>query len=258
LLSVTQSIYAETVSGATSYRFKVNDLQVIETSNRYFSLNSITGGALFGTAYTIAVSCFVNGTWTSYGAACTVTTPGVAVAGTQMVLCGQTVTVLRQSIYAIQVGGATKYRFRVNGNQVIETTNRYFNLTQVGAVLGASYSIEVACLMSGVSWTPYGTACTIFTPSPTARELETATSSIFNVTASPNPYNTAFKLTVSEPTEETIFVSVYDMMGKQVEYLELVATELKNVAIGQNYAAGIYNIIVSQGANTKTLRLIRK
>ncbi len=270
LVSMPQSIYADFISGATSYKFSVTGngitgSQVIETPNRFFSLTSLSTTPMFGTTYTVSVTCLLNGVWSTSGAACTVTTPalsgGVSQSSitTQMVLCGTTLVALRQSIYCVGVDGATKYRFRVGGvnGQVIETPNRFFNLTQVGGQLGTTYGIEVAALLNGLSWTSYGLSCNVTTPPLPSTAREIAASNEFAVAAYPNPFNSAFKLQVTASTDETIFVSVYDMMGKQVEHREVTASEIDNATIGQDYATGIYNVLVSQGVNTKTIRLVK-
>jgi len=47
------------------------------------------------------------------------------------------------------------------------------------------------------------------------------------------------------------------MTGRQIENKEVNASDVENITIGQNYSTGIYNIIVSQGINTKTVRLVK-
>jgi hypothetical protein len=48
------------------------------------------------------------------------------------------------------------------------------------------------------------------------------------------------------------------MMGKLVETHQVNPMEVANLQIGNNFAAGIYNVIVSQGDNSKAVRLIKK
>jgi hypothetical protein len=266
LVSMLQSIYADFISGATSYKFSVtgngiNGSEVIETPNRFFSLTSLSTTPMFGETYTVSVSCLLNGIWSTNGTACTVTTPalsgGVSQSSitTQMVLCGTTLVALRQSIYCVGVDGATKYRFRVGGanGSVIETPNRFFNLTQVGGQLGTTYGIEVAALLNGLSWTSYGTSCNVTTPSPARLKAKT-----FEVSAYPNPFETAFNLNLETPSKEDVTIAVYDMMGKLVESHQLNPTEVANLQIGNNFAAGIYNVMVSQANEMQAIRLIRK
>jgi hypothetical protein len=51
---------------------------------------------------------------------------------------------------------------------------------------------------------------------------------------------------------------VYDMIGKLVETRQFSTTEANNQEIGNNYQSGIYNVIVTQGEEMKTLRVIKK
>jgi hypothetical protein len=53
----------------------------------------------------------------------------------------------------------------------------------------------------------------------------------------------------------TTNVQVYDMTGRLIEQRQAVS---KSVEIGSNYPTGIYNVIVNQGDDTKTVRLIKK
>jgi hypothetical protein len=48
------------------------------------------------------------------------------------------------------------------------------------------------------------------------------------------------------------------MTGKLLERKEVVPSELSELQIGNNFASGIYNVIVSQGTNTKSIRVIKK
>lgn len=80
----------------------------------------------------------------------------------------------------------------------------------------------------------------------------------FNAFAIPNPYSESFHLEIQTATESTIQVRIYDMLGKLVENRSIEASDIQNVLIGANYPTGIYNVNVSQGENTHTLRIIRR
>ena len=74
----------------------------------------------------------------------------------------------------------------------------------------------------------------------------------FKVVAYPNPSTEGFKIKSSNG--KSFGVQVYDMLGRSVEQRQLKSDS----QIGSNYAKGIYNVIVTQGANVKTLRVIKK
>lgn len=80
----------------------------------------------------------------------------------------------------------------------------------------------------------------------------------FKVVAYPVPSTATFQLDVTTISNDNVEVKVYDINGKLVEALTFEATEANNQKIGNNYATGIYNVLVKQGNNTKTLRVIKK
>jgi hypothetical protein len=84
------------------------------------------------------------------------------------------------------------------------------------------------------------------------------TNNSFAVKAYPNPFETAFNLNLETPNKEEVTIAVYDMMGKLVETHQVNPTEVANLQIGSNFAAGIYNVIVSQANEMQVLRLIRE
>ncbi len=81
LVKINKVIYADDVSEyATAYRFRVTNgasVQTIERSVNNFMLTQLASSS-YNTTYTIDVAVMVNGVWGAYGAACNVTTPGLA------------------------------------------------------------------------------------------------------------------------------------------------------------------------------------
>jgi hypothetical protein len=80
----------------------------------------------------------------------------------------------------------------------------------------------------------------------------------FNLIAFPNPFDSTFQLDSTATNTDKVEMKVYDMAGKLVEIRQFEATEIKNQNIGNLYPTGIYNIIVTQGKSSKTLRVIKK
>ncbi len=266
LASLSTPIHAKWTYGAENYRFEVSNGGTVTTYDSpiyYFNLTKITG-AVYGTTYSIRVAYSKNGIWSDYGTSCSVTTPTLSsniIPTTQIHpnFCGATLAALDTKIPASPIYNATGYRFEISTGGVTtiyDSTTYNFKLSQAGVVVtnGTTYAIRVAALVNGV-YGNYGASCNVYTPGATAREF--AASTEFAVAAYPNPFNSTFKLHVTASTDETIFVSVYDMMGKQIENREVNASEIENATIGQDYANGIYNVLVSQGVNTKTVRLVK-
>ena len=80
----------------------------------------------------------------------------------------------------------------------------------------------------------------------------------FAVVAYPNPFSDNFKLDFTSSSEDKVSILVYDMIGKLLEKREVQSSEMNAVEIGNSYPSGVYNVIVTQGENIKTLRVIRR
>ncbi len=267
LAALDTKIPAKPVFNAQGYRFEITTggVTTVYDSTFYIFILSQAGVVVdYGMTYTIRVAALVNGVYGDYGATCSVATPVLATSSVPTTqvhpnYCGATLAALDTKIPASPVSGATGYRFEITTGgvtTVYDSSTYNFKLSQAGVVVanGTTYAIRVAAKINGF-YGNYGASCNIYTPGATAREFTVATE--FAVAAYPNPFNSAFKLQVTASTDETIFVSVYDMMGKQIENREVAASEIENATIGQDYATGIYNVLVSQGVNTKTVRLVK-
>jgi hypothetical protein len=51
---------------------------------------------------------------------------------------------------------------------------------------------------------------------------------------------------------------VYDMLGKLIENSVIDPIQVRSFEVGNNYPSGVYNVIVSQGDQIKTLRVIKR
>jgi len=80
----------------------------------------------------------------------------------------------------------------------------------------------------------------------------------FGVAVYPNPSSENFNFTLTSSSEEKVEVSVYDMIGKLINKIEVNPSNASELQIGDNYPAGVYNVIVTQDANIKTLRVIKQ
>ena len=77
-------------------------------------------------------------------------------------------------------------------------------------------------------------------------------------TTFPNPFQNTFKIDLNKVSGEPIQVSVYDILGKQIEVFNVEANEAKTLEIGQSYPSGFYNLKVSQGDKTQSIRMIKQ
>ena len=267
LAALDTKIAALTVYGATGYRFEIvkgGVTTVYDSPNYNFKLSQ-AGVAAYGTTYTIRVAAQVNGIYGDYGTSCTVSSPAalsdnVPITNIIPSLCGTTLASKDSKITAVMVTGATKGRYEITkaGSDpvVYEVASTVIKLSQTGVVVdyNTAYSIRVAAFVGGV-WGNYGASCTVTTPAMPITRLKAKT---FEVSAYPNPFETAFNLSLETPSKEDVTIAIYDMIGKLIETHQVNPTEVANLQIGNNFAAGIYNVIISQANEMDAIRLIRK
>jgi hypothetical protein len=84
------------------------------------------------------------------------------------------------------------------------------------------------------------------------------TENVFNALAYPNPSYSTFKLEVETSSTTAVNLQVYDVLGRLIENRQWTDTEGSEMQIGDRYPSGVYTILVTQGANTKLLRVIKK
>jgi hypothetical protein len=174
LTAMTDYIFGQSVSGATAYRFRVantatNAVQILERTSSLFSLAMLPAKS-YATTYAVQMAVKKHNTWFAYGEACNVTSPSVPATAIVDVQCDVTLAALTTPIAAKAVSGANRYKFEASSNGIPLTytsTSKTFNLTQLpgGAKYATAYSIKVAFSTdNGVTFSDYGTECTITTP----------------------------------------------------------------------------------------------
>jgi hypothetical protein len=274
LASITTFISADAVNAASGYRFKVVNgasTEIIEAASgsRWFRLTSLPGGASYTTTYTVSAASRYNGVWSDYGNECTVTTPAAPLSKLIDRQCGMTLASDNATLlYATSVSVAEKYRFEVSlGSDVYtydtaSSSEKSFRMTNVPGltlVSGTTYTVRVAPMINGL-WQPYGDSCSVttFRVAPNFVKSMNVDTTNFNVVTYPNPFTENFNLNLTSSSEEKVTVMVYDMTGKLLERKEVVPSDLTELQIGTNFASGVYNVIVSQGENIKSLRVIKK
>ncbi|MBK8601020.1 MAG: T9SS type A sorting domain-containing protein [Flavobacterium sp.] len=76
--------------------------------------------------------------------------------------------------------------------------------------------------------------------------------------AFPNPFGEGFKLKSDLNSTDVVTLKVYDMLGKVIEQRQVIASELSKQELGTSYQAGLYNVMVAQGNQQQTIRVIKK
>jgi hypothetical protein len=129
--------------------------------------------------------------------------------------------------------------------------------TITNPAIGANYYRIVATNSCGVSVN--GTAKAVWYKDCTpAKASLVDVASPFSVEAYPNPYSENFNLSLTTSSVDTVGVSIYDMTGKLIDKRELSPSEVSGLQIGNRYASGVYNVVVTQGSDVKTLRVVKR
>lgn len=84
------------------------------------------------------------------------------------------------------------------------------------------------------------------------------TGSLSGFKAVPNPFRTDFSLDVNSTSVEPMKVDVYDMLGKPIDQRSMSTEDSSSTRFGEGYPSGIYNVILNQGTEVKTQRVIKQ
>ena len=268
LTAMNQWVYTTYVPNITAYRFRVvnlvtNQEQIFTTSTYKFNFTQLASRA-YNTTYSVEVALRnTDGTFMPYNASCNVTTPSFPESSIRDSQCDYTALSTTEMIAAVVVPTATVYRFFIYNNALeyqatIDRSLNTFNLNMfTGLIPGATYSVQVSVKI-GEEFGPYGKVCSLTVPGLAKDQTITKNIVDFKAVAYPNPFAENFKLDVNTSSEEVIKVSVYDMIGKQVEQRQINVSDVESFEVGSGYPSGVYNVIVTQGENTQTLRVIKR
>ncbi len=273
LTSLNGNISADNVVIANGYRFEVtngSNVRTYDSSTRSFNLTQLNGGTLYGMTYSIRVAIKYNNVWQAYGSSCNISTPAIPSTQVQATQCGTTLATLGTSIYANTVTIATGYRFEVTNGATVrtyESSIRSFKLTQLSGTItnGTTYSIRVAIQYNGV-WQDFGNSCQVYTPGiaksdvvqPRVESVTIDQKESF-LKAYPNPFADTFVIQMSPSgSNELIDITIYDMLGSLVKRMNVEEQNLNYITIGEEFPSGVYNVIMTQGNTSKSVRVIKR
>jgi Putative metal-binding motif len=264
LPSISTLIATTSLPSATGYKFRVTNtrtgfVQELPRTLQWFSLTMLAQH-IYGDTYTVEVAVKTTGDYSGYGSPCDVTAPPVP---SLTSLCNTIVAAKSTLIATASLGLVTSYDFEVKNmvtNAVSSVANNlnWFRLNMISNYAASTqFRVRVRLLTSGV-YSDYGDACFITSPA-VARTIETLVdNNVFEVTASPNPFDNSFGMFLNATNTEDVSIRVCDMIGKLIEQRLVKATEVVSQEVGNNYPSGVYNVIVSQGTSVKTLRMIKR
>ena len=281
----TPSSYSELLTATsqvgTSFKFKMENVslgysQIFTNANKNVNLVQYSG-LTAGTTYSLSVSVFFNGAYGPYGPACQITVPSSS--PTTSVVpgnCGYTPSTYRELMYVTSVSGVTGYDYKlVNAalsiSQTFTNVNQNFNFAVYsGLPTNTTFTVSARVKFMGV-WGAYGPTCTVTTPASSARMLDDVTVSVaglhdndnslesaFDAVAYPNPYIEQFSINLlSYTVNDKVSLRVFDATGKLIEQHDGTPGFIHSLTIGENYAAGIYNIVLTQGGGAKSIKVIK-
>ena len=266
LTAASSPVYSPSVYGATSYEFQISSSEgvYIGTISSLTTNFRLTTGLPdvwnYSREYQVRMRAIRNGKVGEWSSICTVSTPAMPTPAQALANCTTVMTSPTAILYASTVFGATSYVFNVAGFPEITKEVPYFRLSDMPEwVAGTVYSVTVKAIRNGVE-SGISSACTFKTPgtapvAPVARIAQVP----FAVKAYPNPYSNAFQLDVTSTDKTaTIDIKVFDMLGRMVDSKNTTAGDLETATIGSDYPSGVYNVIVTQGEQTKVVRVVKR
>ncbi len=201
-------INVSTIAGANKYQYKIvetdtTNAYVYDTTSTTFNsvgelrldMTTITPKVRYGYYYNVKVRALVgntNGTygnrpgeWGSFGPTCVVHVSGLPTTSLTSTYCNTNQTTLNDIFYVTPISSASQYRYHITASgydNTIETSNsnNFFRFTTInpsispgGVKYGTTYSIEAAAAVGG-AWLPYGSTCTLTTPTAPMTKLQTS------------------------------------------------------------------------------------
>lgn len=91
----------------------------------------------------------------------------------------------------------------------------------------------------------------------TAAKTSEYQSDDFAVNASPNPTKTEFQINITGGDEtQAIYINVFDILGRRIDTVKSNYTS--SIILKSNFSAGTYLAEISNGTNTKTIKLVKQ
>jgi hypothetical protein len=212
ITSTSTSVWANSVSGATNYKFEFtdpsNNVFVYETANRYFKFSDIS--FTNNTTYSVRVAAKVGGSYLPYGAACDVRFEyQTKLVATQ---CGTSISSSTTVISAVNVSGSTGYRFEItdpnNNVFIVNSATRTFTFSQFAYQNNTTYSIRVA-VQTANGYSSYGAACSVTFDKRTQLQASQCGISIDNsttvITANSMAGATAYRFELTDMTTSNVY-----------------------------------------------------
>jgi Secretion system C-terminal sorting domain len=284
LTSLSATLTAVNVAYATQYMFKISKVDApgtfdekIVIGNPLFQLNNMTAvSADYETAYNVWVKVGTATGWGNYGSSpCIVTTPLTPSVNivTGPGLTGDCENGFHPASNTTTISTTTypgaRYRFYLkgyNGNtlvydQYVERTVNNVTLSlfpTIPSTPGYTFYMSVGLKLGAVVVLPKE-ECLLVLPGMARDNANAGIVKVnFSATAYPNPFANNFVIDVKTRNESAVSVKVYDMIGRLIEQRSVSVSDLETSPIGDNYPSGVYNVIVTQDEEVRTLRVVKR
>lgn len=280
-------IKADVVPVATNYEYEVSLIEEgipVETTtltipNPSFNLLLLNGISIkYASEYRVRIRVQAptpSGLmWSStFGEPCSVFTPFAPIVSIEGCESedGIAASSMNEIVFASPTGGATLYRFTLADDfgylQTRTTPNRYFRLSNFDALSplasGREYSVKVEVLIYNYFYS--GKDCNIKTPGtpqlPLLKNPFVVTDehiSFDKAIAYPNPFSTTFSIDLISVSSNPIKLVIYDMTGRLLATHQMQPNQLSKLSLGELYAPGIYNLVLIQNDQIKTVRVVKQ
>ena len=223
LASLSSIVYADAVTGANGYRFRITDVntgaeEIYDNTISTFTFSKLLSNKKFNTTYSVAVAPIYGTIVQNYGSPYNVTTPS-ANTTIKAAVCESTLSKLDDLVAANAVVGSTKYYFIVdNGSGLkdsLSTTSSsfrfssFFTKNPALAIYGQTYDVSVKVEADGV-WTTASSTCPVTLPAIPAAGFVNAGATLTSATTSVKIVKvygaTAYKVFLYNTSEEQIGV----------------------------------------------------
>ena len=279
ITNLNNSLFCNPIAGATAYIFEVTEVRnpsnvrTITRTASSFSMQMLPGITTLGTTYSVRVSPIIGVLSQGFGPACTITTPALPPTTSLSSGCGSS-NAIWVSFFINQVqpiGGVAPTRYRVQVVNVNAGVTSFLDLNYPSSSFqlqntnfapavtvspNAVYNISVTYEWNGV-WQNYGAVCT-HTKGPVLTKQLQSGSSVFEARAYPNPFDSNFNIELQTNSDENVSIKAYDMLGRLVETHDTTISDFYSQKIGTTFSSGVYTIVITQGDNIRTVRVIKR
>lgn len=88
--------------------------------------------------------------------------------------------------------------------------------------------------------------------------VEKMSSPVFKVEVYPVPYKDVFSVKLTTLSGEDVRINIFDMAGRLIDQRIVTPDNLLSLKLGEGFPSGVYNLMLSQGQQIKTLRVIKQ